>query len=176
MTIKKVTVTKYIACDGQEFDTHDVCFAHEREVMNMLENDVYQLQCEMRKLLYAINDARINARISWIDAQKLKPTGGAREKCEYCALMSSYWSRTADYNVRRRELFEVRRKISIEIDNLYMWFGHHKKKSSVARLERKRRSDVWRQENTPDKWRTPNKIRVGKLKEVKDADDKRGED
>jgi hypothetical protein len=49
------------------------------------------------------------------------------------------------------------------IDNLYMWFGLHKKKSSVARLERRKRSLIFRRDHTPDQWRTPHKIRVSKL-------------
>lgn len=84
-------------------------------------------------------------------------------KSKYCSLMAEYWRLVSEYNVKRRELYEVRRRIRIETDRLYMWFGHYKKKSSVARLERKRRSARWRQENTPDKWSTPNKIRVSKL-------------
>lgn len=165
MTTKQVTVTKYVACDGQEFDTLDGCKAHEREVWNILENDVYQLRLDKRELLYAINEARINARISLNEAKRMKKSTArsAGGKAEYCEMMAKYWRFTLEYNVKRRELYVLRRKASIAIDNLYMWFGHHKKKSSVARLERKKRSSEWRSENTPDKWSTPNKIRVNKL-------------
>lgn len=163
MTTKQVTVTKYIACDNQVFNTRSECEAHEREVRLTLEDEVWELSKRKRELLYAINEARIKARIAWLDARKLKPeVRGAMDKCRYCALMSNYWSRTSEYNTKRRELFEVRRKISMVIDSLYMGFGLHKKQSSVARLERRSRSDSWRKENPPDKWRTPNKIRVSK--------------
>ena len=83
-------------------------------------------------------------------------------KSEYCKLMHDYWKFTSEYNVKRRELFEVRRKISMATDNLYKWFGLRKKQSSIARLERKRRSLRWRSEHTVDKWRTPHKILVDK--------------
>ena len=163
MTTKQVTVTKFIACDGMEFGTRSECEAREREVRNLLEHDVYELRRKKYELKNAINEARINARIAWLDAQKLKAEArSAMSKSEYCKLMANYWAYTSAYNSKRRTLFEVRRRISASIDSLYMWFGHYKKKSSVARLERRRRSDAWRKEHTPDRWRTPHKIRVSK--------------
>lgn len=164
MTTKQVTVTKYIACDGRELDTSDRCMAHERETRNVLEHDVYQMRLDMRELMYAINEARINARISMVEAQRLKSeVRSAKGKSEYCKMMSEYWRFTSEYNIKRRELFVIRRKVSMAIDNLYMWFGLHKKKSSVARLERRKRSLMFRRDHTPDQWRTPHKIRVSKL-------------
>ena len=164
MITKQVAVTKYVACDDQEFDTHADCESHEREVRCLLEHEVKRLLGEMRELKYAINEARIRAQIELLHAQKLKPEArSARDKSQYCTLMSNYWHHTSEYNVKRCELYRVRRMMSMTIDNLYQWFGHHRKKSSVARLERRRRSCAWRQENTPDKWRTPNKILVNKL-------------
>lgn len=163
MTTKEVTVTKYIACDEQEFITRPECEAHEREVRNLLEHEVYELRGDKRKLLFAINEARIKARIAWIDAQKWKmETRSAMGKSKYHTLLSNYWQQTSAYNAKRRELRDVRRRISVSTDRLYMWFGLHTR-SWVARLERKRRSEEWRKANTPDKWRTPNKIRVSKL-------------
>lgn len=163
MTTKEVTVTKYIACDEQEFITRAECEAHEREVRNLVEHELYELLVTKRQFKYAINEARIKARIAWIDAQKWEMgTRSAKGKSQYHALMADHWNMTSVYNAKRRELREVRRKISIATDRLYMWFGLHKKKSWVAKLERRRRSDEWRKANTPDKWRTPNKIRVSK--------------
>ena len=163
MTTKQVTVTKYISGDGGEFDTRSECEAHERETRNILEHQAWELLRQKRELRYAINEARINARIARLDAEKLKPTArSAMGKSEYFKLMSDYWRLTSVCNVRRRELFEVRRRISMVNDNLYLWFGLRKKQSSVARLERKRRSFAWRREHTPDQWRTPHKIRVSK--------------
>ena len=164
MTTKVVEVTKYISCDGGEFNTRSECEAHEYKTRNLLEHNVWELQGKKRELLCAINEARINARIAWLDAQKLKPVArSAMGKSEYCELMSDYWRFVSVYNTRRRELYELRRKISFATDNLYMWYGFHRKKSSVARLERRKRSLAWRREHTPDQWRTPNKIRVSKL-------------
>lgn len=162
MTTKEVTVTKYIACDKQEFITRAECEAHEREVRNLLEHEVYDQRGVKRQLLFAINEARIKARIAWIDAQKWKTeTRSAMGKSKYHILMADYWNRTSVYNAKRRELREVRRSLSVSTDRLYMWFGLHKK-SWVAKLERRRRSEEWRKANAPDKWRTPNKIRVSK--------------
>lgn len=164
MTTKVVEVTKYISCDGEVFNTRSECEAHERETRNLLEHNVWELQGKKRELLCAINEARINARIAWLDAQKLKPEArSAMGKSEYCKLMSYYWRFVSVYNTRRRELYELRRKISFAMDNLYMWYGFHRKKSSVARLERRKRSLAFRRDNTPDQWRTPHKIRVSKL-------------
>lgn len=164
MTTKQVTVTKYISCDNREFSERSECEAHERETRNLLEHNVRELQGKKRELLCAINEARINARIAWLDAQKLKPNArSAIGKSEYCKLMSDYWRFVSVYNTRRRELYELRRKISFATDNLCMWYGFHRKKSSVARLERRKRSLAWRREHTPDQWRTPHKIRVSKL-------------
>jgi len=74
MTTKVVEVTKYISCDGGEFNTRSKCEAHEREALNALENDVYQLRLDKQELLYAINEARINAQISLNAAKRMKPT------------------------------------------------------------------------------------------------------
>lgn len=163
MTTKQVTVTKYVACDGAEFGTLTECAAHEREVLNLLEANVYQLQLDKRDLLYAINEARINARISLNGAERLRSVArSAAGKSEYCKMMSEYWRFTSEYNVKRRELHELRRKLSSANDRLYDWFGLRKKQSSIARLERRKCSYMWRREHTPDQWTTPHKIRVSK--------------
>ena len=164
MTTKQVTVMKYISCDGGEFDKRSECEAQEREVLNLLECQALELLRKKRELKYAINEARIKARLSRLDAEKQKAeTRSAMGKSKYFKLMSDYWGFVSVYNIKRRELFEARRSLSMVIDNQYMWFGLHKKKSSVARLERRKRSLAWRREHTPDQWRTPNKIRVSKL-------------
>lgn len=164
MMTAQVMVTKYIACDDQEFITCSECEAHEREVRNLVEHQLYELRCEKRKVRFAINEARIKARIARLDAENQKAEAmSAMGKSKYCTLMSDYWQQTSAYNAKRREMFELRRKIGIATDRLYMWFGLHKKKSLVAKLERRRRSEEWRKANTPDKWRTPNKIRVSEL-------------
>lgn len=169
MTTKQVTVTKYISCDGNEFNTCQDCEEHERGTCDLLECQVRELLGKKRELRYAINEARIKARIARLDAEKLKPEArSSAGKSKYCKMMSEYWALVYwalvhVYNVKRRELNDVRRTMSMVIDNLYMWFGRHKKQSAIARLERRRRSDMWRREHTPDQWRTPIKIRVSKL-------------
>lgn len=164
MTTKQVTVTKYVACDGAEFGTLTECAAHEREVRNALESNMYQLQLDKRELLYAINEARIKARISLNEAERLRSVArSAMGKSEHCKMMAEYWRLTSVYNVKRRELHELRCKVSAANDRLYDWFGLRKKQSSISRLERRKCSYMWRREHTPDQWRTPNKIRVSKL-------------
>lgn len=163
MTTKEVTVTKYIACDNKEFITRQDCWAYERDMRNLYEQRMYELRGDKRKLLYEVNEARIKARIAWLDAQKLKlRNSSAMNKSKYHALLSNYWQQISVYNTKRCELRDVRSRVSTIADRLYIWFGLHKKKSHVARLERRHRSEAWRKENTPDKWRTPNKIRVSK--------------
>jgi len=164
MTTKQATVTKYISCDGGEFNERSECEAHERETRKLLENQAWELLQKKRELKYAINEARIKARLARLDAEKQKAEArSAMGKSKHCKLMSDYWGFVSVYNIKRSELREARRSTSMVIDNLYMWFGLHKKKSSVARFERRKRSLEFRREHTPDQWRTPNKIRVSKL-------------
>lgn len=166
MTTKQVTVTKYISCDGQEFDTQAECVAHERETRKFLEDKLYEFRCKKLALLEAINDSRINARILHLEIQKQKlKTRNDIGKSEYYKQLSTYWRFVSEYNTRRRTLSTLRRGIRDITNDLYKWFGRCKKKSSIARLERKEKSLRWRQENAPDKWRTPNKIRVSKLQQ-----------
>ena len=163
MTTTQVTITKYIACDDQEFISRSECEDHEREVRKLVEEEVYELLCEKRKLRYAINEARIKAMLKKLDAEQLKQEArSANVKSEYCKLMSEYYGFIHVYKIKQRELFEARRSMRIIADKMYMWFGLRKKQSSIARSERNMRSALWRKEHTPDKCTTSNKIRVNK--------------
>ena len=153
MTTKQVTVTKYISCDGREFNESSECEAHEREIRGLLEYQERELFRKKRELMCAINEARINARIARLDAENQKHEAiSAIDKSKYCKLMSDYWVHVSIYNIKRSELRELRSNMSIVTDNLYMWFGLRKKKSSFARLERRRRSLDWRNDHPQEQW------------------------
>ena len=153
MTTKQVTVTKYISCDGREFNELSECVAHEREIRELLEHQAYELLCKYRKLKYAINEARIKARIARLDAENQKAEArSAIDKSKYCNLMSDYWVHVSIYNTKRRELRDLRSAMSVVADNLYVWFGLHKKKSALARLKRRKRSLDWRSDHQKEQW------------------------
>ena len=148
MTTKQVTVTKYISCDGREFNERSGCEKYERDTREILEHQAWELFKKRRELKYAINEARINARIARLDAENLKAEArSATDKSKYYKLMSDYWVHVSIYNIKRRELYELRSNMRVVADNLYMWFGLRKKKSSFARIERRNRSLAFRREH-----------------------------
>ena len=165
MTTKQVTVVKYVACNGVAFDDKHECENYESNLKVDMQRDVFNLMSRIKDLKEEINEARINSQLARLDAEKVKRECAitAMDKAKYCELMARHFRHVGDYNQKRRKLWETRRALSMIIDNQYMWFGKKSRRSSVARLERKRKSDMWRRENTPDKWRTPHKIRVSKL-------------
>ena len=163
MTTKQVTVTKYISCDGREFNERSECEKYEREIRSIIEHQEYELLKKRRELKYAINEARINARIARLDAENQKSEArSAIDKSKYCKLMSDYWVHVSIYNIKRSELRELRSNMGIVIDNLYMWFGLRKKKSSFSRLERRRRSLAWRNDHKQEQWN--GRIQTGSAK------------
>lgn len=164
MTTKQVTVTKYVSCSGIEFDNELECANYESNLRVELQRDVYEHLKKINELKEEIDECRIKAQLARLDAEKLKGLSvSAIDKSRFCKLMADHFMYVSEYNQKRRKLFEVRRALSMIIDNQYMWFGFKKRRSSVARLERKRMSLRWKQEHTPDQWRTPHKIRVSKL-------------
>ena len=164
MTTKQVTVTKYVSCSGIEFDNELECANYESNLRCELQQDVYEHLKKINELKEEIDECRIKAQLARLDAEKLKGLSvSAIDKSRFCKLMADHFMYVSEYNQKRRKLFEVRRALSMIIDNQYMWFGFKKRRSSVARLERKRMSLRWRSEHTPDQWRTPHKIRVSKL-------------
>lgn len=76
--------------------------------------------------------------------------------------MIEYYKNKSDYDVCRFDLHLERRYLNELFNNSCLWFGDRKHKSKLAKDIRKKKSLRWRQDNTPDKWRTPNKIRVSK--------------
>lgn len=165
MTTKQVTVTKYVSCSGVEFDNALECKNYESNLRRELHGDRYGLQKRIYELKEEINECRINAQIARLDAEKLKRECviTAMDKARFCKLMADHFQYVSEYNQKRRKLREARRALSMITDNLYMWYGEYARKSSVARLERRRKSEQFRHEHTPDQWRTPHKIRVSKL-------------
>ena len=164
MTTKQVTVTKFVSCSGIEFDNELECANYESNLRVELQQDVYEHLKKINELKEEVNMLRINAQLAKLDAEKQKAEArSAMGKSRFCKLMADHFQYVSEYNQKRRKLHEVRRALSMIIDNQYMWFGFKSRRSSVARLERKRMSLRWRSEHTPDQWRTPNKIRVSKL-------------
>lgn len=165
MTTKQVTVTKYVSCSGIEFDNELECANYESNLRVELQRDVYEHLKKINELKEEINECRIKAQIARLDAEKLKRECviTAMDRSRFCKLMADHFCHVSEYNQKRRKLFEARSVLGMITDNLYMWYGEYARKSSVARLERRRKSDMWRREHTPDKWKTPHKIRVSKL-------------
>lgn len=164
MTTKQVTVTKYVSCSGVEFDNPVECESYECNLRRELHGDRYNLRKRINELKEEINECRIKARLARLDALKLKRECviTAMDRSRFCKLMADHFCHVSEYNQKRRKLSEARHALSMITDNLYMWYGEYARKSSVARLERKRKSDMWKREHTPDKWTTPHKIRVSK--------------
>ena len=167
MTTKQKTVTMYVACNGVEFPSQYECENYESNLKVELQRDVFNHMERIKDLKEEVNEARINSQLARFDAEKVKRecVVTAMDRAKFCELMARHFRYVSDYNQKRRKLWEMRRALSMIIDNQYMWFGKKSRRSSVARLERKRKSEMWRRENTPDKWRTPHKIHVSKLKE-----------
>ena len=168
MTTKQVTVTKYVSCNGVEFDNKFECENYESNLKMELQDEEFKFKKKINELEEEVNECRINAQLAKLDAEKQKAEArSAMGKSRFCKLMADHFQHVSEYNQKRRKLREVRRALSMIIDNQYMWFGFKSRRSSVARLERKKRSLAWRREHTPDQWRTPNKIRVSKLPKEK---------
>lgn len=158
------TVDRFIACDGTEFDDADKCLAHEREQRALLEYEIHQLRREIKEQKWVVTEAMMKARLTKIEADKCARfrSAGLKAKREWHEKMIAYYDMCIEARNNKRRLREARRALSIKTDYAYQWFGDLKRKSSIAKLERRRKSLRWRQENTPDKWRTPNKIRCNK--------------
>ena len=164
MTTKQVTVVKYVSCSGVEFNSKLECKNYEDNLRVELQRDVYEHLKKINELKEEVNECRIKAKLARLDAERQKRMCvTAMDRSLFCTLMADHFKYVSEYNQKRHKLHEVRRALSMIIDNQYMWFGFKSRRSSVARLERKKRSLAWRREHTPDQWRTPHKIRVSKL-------------
>ena len=163
MISRKVEVTRYYACDGKEFAYEGLCLAYEKELQAKLESNIYEMKNKIRRLKEEMNRLRLQFSVAKCDAFDAIRVGN---KVEYHDKMATYYAGKNDYNLAVFAIKKNRRTVYGMYNRAYELFGTHKHKSNLARNERRLKSSRWRQENTPDKWRTPNKIRVSKLSEV----------
>lgn len=161
MFTKKVEVSRYYSCDGKEFAYEDVCLQYEKELKQKLEDDIQKQRIQIRNLKIEKNEYRLQFLIDKCDA--FNYLYDACNKIGYHKKMAAYYDGKDDYKLVVSDLVDAYENINILYDRAYLWFGTHKHKSRLAKEERRKKSLRWRQENTPDKWRTPNKIRVSKL-------------
>lgn len=167
MFTKRVEVTRYYACDGKEFAHEDVCSSYEKALLVKLDIEIENKNIEISKLKFEKNKTRLQFLISKCDA--FNALYGGRNRIKYHEKMAEYHKGKVDYRVLELKLKDARKNINILYNKAYEWFGTHKHKSNLAKIERRKKSLRWRRDNTPDKWRTPNKIRVSKQpKEVGD--------
>lgn len=153
MTAKKVEVTHYYACDGKEFACVDLCSEYEKALEAKLERDIHYMQNKIRRLKEEKNRLRLQFSVAKCDAFDALCKGN---KIEYHDKMADYYKGKVDYQLVVSDLKETYRIVHRLYNRSYEWFLTHKHKSNLARTERKKKSLRWRQENTPDKWRTPN--------------------
>lgn len=159
MKTVKVEVTHYVACDGQEFDDYDKCLAYESEKRMRLINDVRQHREIVRTLKEFANQCRLQFLLAQVEAQDAAFVG---DRLTYHRKMSDYYANKKAYNGYISSLSSARNVLNELLDLSYVQFGDRKKLSRAAKKERREKSLRWRKANTPDKWRTPNKIRVSK--------------
>ena len=153
MIAKKVEVTRYYACDGKEFACADLCSAYEKSFQVKLERDIRYMQYEIRKLKEEKNQLRLQFSVAKFDAFEALCKG---DKVGYHNKMTDYYKGKVSYQLAASNLKESYEVVNRLYNRAYEWFGTHKHKSNSARIERRQRSLRWRQENTPDKWRTSN--------------------
>lgn len=159
MEIRRIEVCRYYACDGKVFDDADKCLAYEREIRVELDEKIHKRRCEIITLKEQADELRLRFSVAKCDALLALNTGGVRT---FHKKMYEYYEGKSVYNVRRATLHSERVLLNRLLDKSYLWFKDRKHKSMYAKKERRQMSLRWRQENTPDKWRTPNKIRVSK--------------
>ena len=161
MTVRNIEVIRYYSCDGKEFAYEDVCLQYEKELKQKLEDDIQKQRIQIRRLKTEKNECRLQFLIDKCDAISYLYSAG--NKIGYHKKMAAYYDGKDDYKLIESDLTDAYQDINILYDRAYLWFGAHKHKSRLAKEERRKKSLHWRRENTPDKWRTPNKIRVSKL-------------
>lgn len=160
MTSKQVTVTKYIACDDKEFNDIHECLAYEQEKAVELEVEIRRYRGLITSLKEKANESRLKFRLAQCEANEALKDG---KIITFHKMMAEYYEGKIHYLYITSDLCIERRYLNKLINKYYLWFGRLKHKSTEAKAERRKKSLRWRQENTPDKWRTPNKIRVNKL-------------
>lgn len=160
MVLKRVEVIRYLSCDGKEFDNHDKCLAYEREKCVQLDCEIASMRGKIRRLKDEANESRLRFRLARLDAYDALRGGSV---ITFHMKMIEFYKGKVDYNINKSNLYVGRRHLNELLNKAYLWFGERKHKSKFAQQERRKKSLRWRQENTPNKWRTPIKIRVSKL-------------
>jgi hypothetical protein len=160
MVLRKIEVTRYFSCDGKEFAFSDACREYERELKVQIYYEICKSRVKIKTLKQKANEKRLQFLVAKLDAIDASNDGKAilfHEK------MIEYYKAKTEYHVYESDLHFERIRLSEFTDKFYMWFGEMKHKSEFAKQNRREKSLHWRKENTPDKWRTPYKIRVSKL-------------
>jgi len=157
MESRRFEVIRYIACDGTVFNLPTKCMEYEKELRRKLYCEIQDQRIEISKLKIEQNKTRLQFLINKCDALE------AVNKIAFHERMADYHRGKIDYQIIDSDLQDAYREINRMYDKAYEWFGTSINKSRIAKKERRDRSLRWRQENTPDKWRTPNKIRLSKL-------------
>lgn len=160
MESRKVEVIHFFACDGKEFSNIDECLAYERKVREALEYAIPESRMKIKDLKRKANTYRLQFLVAKCDALDALNDG---KMITFHEKMIEYYINKKDYANCKFDLFFERRHLNELINNSCLWFGDRKHKSKLAKSIRRKKSLRWRQENAPDKWRTPNKIRVSKL-------------
>lgn len=160
MTSKQVTVTKYIACDDKEFNNIDECRAYEMEKRVKLKDEICKQRVLIASLKEKANESRLKFHLAHCEAYNALNYG---KMMTFHKRMAEYYEGKMQYIYHKSDLCIERRYLNKLINKYCLWFGGMRHKSTEAKAERREKSLRWRQENTPDKWRTPNKIRVNKL-------------
>ena len=159
MKSKVVEVVRYYSCDGKEFEFSEACRAYEQELKARIYYKIYEMRVNIKTFKQKANESRLQFLVAKFDA--LDALKDDRIVTFHQKMVEHYKAR-AEYHLHKSNLSFERARLSEYIDKIYMWFGEMKCKSELAKQDRKKKSLRWRQENTPDKWRTPNKIRVNK--------------
>lgn len=159
MEVRKVELMRYYACDGREFDNYFECVAYEDAKRIELDAEIRERLTKITTLREEVNEHRLRFSVANCDAIVALNDGN---KIIFHIKMLEYYRSKIDYNIHKSNLYVERRCFNELLDKAYLWFGNRKHKSMYAKKERRQKSLRWRQENTPDKWRTPNKIRVSK--------------
>lgn len=151
MESKRVEVIRYYACDGTVFSEGNRCLEYEKELRRRLYVEIQDQQIEINRLKIEKNKTRLQFLVDKCDALE------AVNKIVFHERMADYHRGKVDYQIIDSDLQDAYREIHMLYDKAYEWFGSSVGKSRIAKKERRDRSLRWRQENTPDKWRTPPK-------------------
>jgi hypothetical protein len=151
MLVRRVEVLRYYACDGTVFGEESKCYNYEQELKRNLYVEIQDKQIEICKLKIEMNKIRLQFLVDRYDALE------AVNKVAFHEKMVDYHKGKIDYQIVESDLKDAYKEIHMLYDKAYEWFGTSAGKSRIAKKQRRDRSLRWRQENTPDKWRTPPK-------------------